>query len=954
MAMLSHEAPLEARDKYLLTPTPLPTMTLDQLASTASSASTTELVGRQVELDRIDVALARSGVVVTLVGSPGVGKTRVAFEVACRRSTGDGCCAFVDLTGATSAREVCTALGEAIGAPTRDVDSLDEAITQIARALMRRERPLVVLDNCEHLIPQCRDLARSLIQMTSGLRLLVTSRERLMIEEELTIELAPFPVPEGGALGGRDPRSWDVIELFITRAQRIMAGWEPCSEEIEDLIAITRALEGNALAVELCAARIATLGTAEMRRQIPHRFALLRARGPLAGSRWSSLLGAIAWSWALLAPRERRALARLSVFRGGCTLEAAARLLGGDSERGDQCDVIDLLEALREKSLLRVIVPPRQAGGRRFQLYESVRELAWQRLEAMGERQEACRCHAEHFIATRHEGSSPSGAAYLYAIPSEGLIADRDNLQAIVDRALAATPRDNALALQALCAMAPLYTTRGPYAEYLAMIHSVLDGARDRNIDSRVLAETLDICALTEVKRGHFERGLRYFEEALELASHVSDRWLEAFIQIRICGTLSMLHQLEGLPMRFNRIRLILDDLRDPRLEAMLFEELCTYLFWRSTEEAERQGERALYLFRELGDELQVAYSLSQLCFSRFALGQVEDSERCAMEALEILERHGDERWVALMRTMIALVLQMRGELLPAETILIDALRVQRAVKNRWLEAFTLTLLSDLRLEMGRLADAREGYMTVIEITRPLGDWTITAWVLSGLSAVSALSGQLRESESWISEALKLADSLEIDFLSRGIELRSEHLTLARARLLATGGDRSAARRELDALRRRLDKVEGGDGASASRARRASFVLVRASLRLLRRRLEAELNFLSDGLQVAKDGSWFSVGEGAPVHLERRPRPRLLLLRLVEEQLRSSGRGVPLDELFEAGWPGERATPESAANRVYVTLTRLRKLGLGELIRSSDEGFFLDPETPVVIARERS
>lgn len=909
----------------------------------------TSFIGREGELDRLAEGLVDDGSIVTVVGPPGYGKTRLALEHA-HRAASSGCpTTFVDLTPATGQRDVLVRFATALNAPLGAADELGDVLQQLGWTLKRLEASLVVVDNCEHLLSEVSSALTELRSLAPSARYLVTSRQRLGLEAEEVITLRSLQMPSEALVDDQEITGSAAVQLFVDRANQRDSDFRLGPEEAPTVARIVRALDGNPLAIELCAARIKVLGPAQLLNQLQHRFRLLRAGSPHSGARWSSLQGAIHWSWELLDPVQRSFLAQLSVFRDGFTFEAALRAISLDVEDTAHASHDELLAALEDRSLVHSTAGDCERGERRYWLTESILAFAWERLEEMDLMASACQSHARFFLDSLgptpqmiHLGGSKEAQRCLEA--------ERANLFAVHDRSMALDPPQAEQALRALVALAPLCSTQGPLADYLRLVETARQASEAQGeLDPIVRVGALLAMALVESRRGRFENSCRGLEEALPLARDAGATAVEAYILVILGGILPFLYREKEVPKVFEAAQKLIANLGDEHLEGLLQKEVASTMMWRAPDQAVTFLKRALLLFRVTRDTVREAYTHGHLCTCLYACGKLDDAEKHAKRSLEKLEALGDERWSAHLRTLQALIKEERGYEIDVESVLEHALKVQRQVGNRWLEAFLFMALGEIRLEGQRAAEALAAYFRALEITRPLDERAMTTWTLSGLGWAAASNDRIDEAVAYFDEAEATARHAGIPSLNHGIELRRGHLDLARSRASLADGDREGARQWLAAARSRLERWDESDRRRDAKSV-SRHVLVRRPLRSLRSAIIEEQGKLDEGLRVHREGRWFSIGTNEPVSLENRDPLRRVLSALIVQRLEGAGGGLTLEELFSAGWPGEKARPESAANRVYVTLSRLRKLGLGDVLKSEgDGGVSLDPEIPLIV-----
>ena len=328
-------------------------------------------VGRGRERGKV-TELVAAGRVVTLTGSGGCGKTRLAVEVAGDSAARfpDGAC-WVDLQGVSDPGMVAAAVAAAVGVRERVGQVLVDTLVEQLRGL----RVLVVLDNCEHVVAACAELVAGLVSACAQLHVLATSRVPLAVEGEATFEVAPLPVPGPDARSASAVAAADAARLFEVRARQVAADFRIDEDNAGAVAEICRRLDGIPLAVELAAARVRVLAPDQIAAGLSDRFGLLTGGVRGAPARQQTLEASLEWSYQLLDEVQRLALARLSVFAGSFELDAAEAVVGGDGIAGGE--VLDLVAGLVDQSMVEVV---ERHGRARYRLLETIRLYARCRL----------------------------------------------------------------------------------------------------------------------------------------------------------------------------------------------------------------------------------------------------------------------------------------------------------------------------------------------------------------------------------------------------------------------------------------------------------------------------------------------------------------------------------------------------------------------------------------------
>jgi predicted ATPase/class 3 adenylate cyclase len=346
-------------------------------------------VGHATDLITIAGELGQTSVV-TLTGVGGVGKTRLALEIAARVAPEyrDGAW-LCKLEGVRQGDAVPDAVLEIFGVDPSQGGSSEMMLTRF----LRSKQLVLVLDNCEHLLRPVSRLTRAIVDVCAEVRILATSREGLGVAGERIVAVASLELPEV-TQPVEVMRDSEAVRLFVARAQSVRADFALDEGNAGAVAQICSRLDGVPLAIELAAARVALLTPAELAQRLDHRFRVLTGSERSAIERHQTLRAAIDWSYDLLVDRERRLLERLSVFAGGFTLAAAEEV--GATADIDSTDVFELLAGLVAKSLVVADTHGHQA---RYRLLETIRQYAEERLDERGDAPSARDAHARCYSA---------------------------------------------------------------------------------------------------------------------------------------------------------------------------------------------------------------------------------------------------------------------------------------------------------------------------------------------------------------------------------------------------------------------------------------------------------------------------------------------------------------------------------------------------------------------------
>jgi predicted ATPase/class 3 adenylate cyclase len=392
-------------------------------------------IGRGSELAQVASALGQARVV-TLTGVGGVGKTRLAMQVAAELlpEFSDGAW-LVELGGVVDSEVVDEQLAEALGVRSGPNQPLRAAVV----GFLRPRQALVLLDNCEHLVDAVAELVEELSASCPRLRLLVTSREGLAVQGEHVVPVPVLSVPSEG----EDKHRSEAVELFVERAHEVDPSFQLTDDNHIAVRQLCRRLDGLPLAIELAAARTRSLPPAEILGHLDRRFRLLTGGRRTAVKRQQTLQNAIDWSFDLLASEEQALLRRMGVFAGSFDLAAVEAVAAGDGV--DPVDVTDLVDRLVDKSL---VVADTSGTSARYVLLETIRDYAWDRLRDAREMEPTASRFARHCLSfAEAAGDGLCSADEL--MWSQRVEAEIDNLRAALSWAINTGAIDLALHLVA-------------------------------------------------------------------------------------------------------------------------------------------------------------------------------------------------------------------------------------------------------------------------------------------------------------------------------------------------------------------------------------------------------------------------------------------------------------------------------------------------------------------------
>ena len=582
----------------------------------------TRFLGRERELfDAVSIVLERDPRLLTIVGPGGTGKTRFAIELArLLAEEADGGTVFVPLAPLRDPAIALAAIGDAVGAPAADPSSI--------AARVGEKRTHIVVDNLEHLLP---DVARPLAELVAAapaVRLIASSREPLRIGGEVELDLPPLSEPEA-------------VALFLERARAV----RPEIEQTDAVAELCDRLDRLPLALELAAARTKLLAPDALLERLAERLDLFKGTRD-ADERHATLRATIAWSHDLLDGDEQLLFARLSVFRGGCTLAAAEEVCSAD---------VDTLASLLDKSLVRR--RPGPEGEDLYWMLETVREFAGERLEASTDSESVRRRHAERVLALARDAHL-SAEDFVHGSKHDVVYAELDEVRAALDWAFV---HDRVLAAAIFVSLEQLWAT-SLHAEARQRVDTLLG---DATLPLELRARVLRVGGGMVILDGERELGEQRYREALSIFEELGDAYNAVGLRSRFAVHAGVSGDPDQARRLVAEVRALNEPVGNPVVEPQMLSTLadlshrerdwdgarelygraieaarqCGFTMWelwqtttllevdlerRALDDAERSGRTALVLARRLHDRERGLYALAGLSRAALERGDVE------------------------------------------------------------------------------------------------------------------------------------------------------------------------------------------------------------------------------------------------------------------------------------------------------------------------------------------
>ncbi|MCW3094496.1 MAG: hypothetical protein JWL77_114 [Chthonomonadaceae bacterium] len=697
-----------------------------------------DLIGREKEIKEVVGWLGKCRLV-TLLGTGGVGKTRLSIAVAERgiAQFPEGVW-FVDLAPLNDA-------GLLTQTVLRRLDIREEPRCMPEESLEQALFPrtlLLVMDNCEHLLEGCASLIHRLLAACPNLRVLATSREALGLTGEHLYRVPSLSLPPTGQANMEKDASlllgYEAVRLFVERARQSGSAFRLTRGNAERVVQICQRLDGIPLAIELAAARVRSLSLEEINARLDQRFRLLTGGSRAALPRQQTLRSLIDWSYDLLKEREKALLCRLSVFVGGWSLEAAEEVCAGEGRRkGEEeptespntedrnslspDDILDLLTSLCDKSL--VAVDP--TGSRvRYRLLETMRQYAQERL-LEGEDGEMWReRHLAHFLALAEEAETqltgPDQQTWL-----ERLETEHDNLRAALEwsfqqraaqgsRTEHQPPIPKVAALRLAAAIYLFWNIRGHLSEGREQLSRALAVPGE---DPTARAKALNCAGALAQHQGDYAEAKSLLVESLALCRLLGEpQGISGSL-----GTLGSLAYFEG-----------------------------------DYAEARRLFEEGLALNRQMDNPRAIAMSLGNLGGVAYLQGDYVVARTLYLESLGLFRELGNRRGIAISMERLGLLAQQQGDYPAAQALHGESLAIRRELGDRQGIAHSLDDLGELARCQGDYVEARALFEESLAISREIGNRKSIASVAYGLGTVASAQGDNAAARTLQGESLIL------------------------------------------------------------------------------------------------------------------------------------------------------------------------------------------------------
>lgn len=714
----------------------------------------TSFVGREKQLADVKKLLQDTHML-TLIGPGGTGKTRISIQSANDLLTQypDGVW-LVELAPILDPLLVPRTTAITIGLR----DEPQRPVIDMLCDYLSKKKMLILLDNCEHLVDACAQMADRILHAASDVRILASSREALGIAGEVTYRVPSLGLPDVDHLPSMEALSqYEAVTLFIDRATSAIPSFAVTNENAPSLAQICHRLDGIPLAIELAAGKIRVLSVEQIAQRLDDRFRLLTGGSRTALERHQTLRATVDWSYNLLPPEEQVLFRRLSVFVGGWTLEAAESVCGVDlvSDEVRSDDVLNLLEQLINKSL---VITDEDRGASRFRMLETMRQYANEKLVESGESDMLRDKHFEYFL-----GLAEIAAPHLIRTEQlewlAQLDADYENLRAALEFALRKKSAEPSLRLCA--ALGSYWYMRTYWLEGSKWLKSALSKTTqnstpaEKNARVRALYQDAELAE----KLDDLEREKASAEQSFMLAQELSDKKDIAIARFEVAFVYCRRDDYEKALPLLEQSHAEFQELNDSYWQLNSYKLLSFILVQKDKLKGSERNIQILELARKGGERLNLADALFSYSMWLYRINRLGEAIKYAAEADILFKQIG---FILSPNYLNAEFAWLNGNYKEAESYYMEMQERLGLIGEKNLRSDKTIRLGLLAMEQGNIEQAQSYTEEALATVREIDDKFFIAYCQAQLGITFYLQGNIEKFRLYFRECISVVKPLDI------------------------------------------------------------------------------------------------------------------------------------------------------------------------------------------------
>ncbi|MFW9864111.1 MAG: DUF4062 domain-containing protein [Candidatus Thorarchaeota archaeon] len=670
------------------------------------------IVGRAHEATRAFDLLMGDARLVTLTGPGGSGKSRLAIELANMLAESFDSVCFVELAAVSDPELVDDVIASELGLK----DAGTRPMAEILKLNLKDRQMLLVLDNFEQVI-SAAPLVADFLQSCPMLKVLVTSRMPLHLRGEKELAVPPLPVPEPDC---NEPfeciTEYPAVALFMERAQSVRPSFELTRENASSIAEICRRLDGLPLAIELAAARIRLLSPVAMLDRLERKLPLLKSLSRDLPLRQKTMQDTIKWSYDLLESHEAKFYRRLAAFTGGWTLDAAESVCNSEEEIAE--DTLETLERLVDRNLVRYREDAK--GAARFDMLETIREFASERLSESGEESMIKHRHADYFLGLA-EGAELILPSQKREMKLSILASDLDNFRAVIQRALEGSV-EQSVAMRVVGSLAWFWHFRGHITEGRKWASIFLE-KMGSGVAPEIRAKVLYTAGGLAWGQGDYETSNSLLEKSASISKENDMKWHQAHAQVILAGGLANIGDYDRAHSYAKEAVSLMTEVEDIWGKAFALNWLGDIIFVHSGDENAAMSlfNESLEIFKGLNDIWGWGAALNHMGVIAMLDGNLDRAKSFIEESITLIHDSGDRWAMARGLTEYANVILQQGEIERAKRTFEKSLYIWNEMGNRLGILMCLDGLARVAKESGDLQRAARLFGTARLPAKPVG-----------------------------------------------------------------------------------------------------------------------------------------------------------------------------------------------------------------------------------------